>query len=170
MEGGCGRSVLFLGGEIVEEGAERLVFFVWYGKDESGGAVGVRIGGWGVGVAGETGFGQLLLSEFLWGVPKGSATQHHERYSIVPCWCHSNVDRLIAQELLQETDGPSPCGSPIRCRTSHHEGGVPRNESHELERARLLGELFDNRAVEFIVSRNEFLNRVLNHGVIHGRS
>ena len=40
-----------LGGEVVEKGGKGLVFFVGFGEDEGGAAVGVGVGSWGVGVA-----------------------------------------------------------------------------------------------------------------------
>jgi hypothetical protein len=42
----------FLGGEVVEKGGKGLVFFVGFGEDEGGAAVGVGVAGWSVGVAG----------------------------------------------------------------------------------------------------------------------
>jgi hypothetical protein len=52
-----------LGGEVVEKGGKGLVFFVGFGEDEGGGAVGVGVVGWGVGVAVVWSVGQSVSSE-----------------------------------------------------------------------------------------------------------
>jgi hypothetical protein len=54
-----------LGGEVVEKGGKGLVFFVGFGEDEGGAAVGVGVAGWGVGVAGVVVWlvGRLLSSK-----------------------------------------------------------------------------------------------------------
>jgi hypothetical protein len=56
-------SGFFLGGEVVEKGGKGLVFFVGFGEDEGGGAVGVGVVGWGVGVAVLWSVGQSVSSE-----------------------------------------------------------------------------------------------------------
>lgn len=77
-----------------------------------------------------------------------------------PVGGHCDIDGLVAQKVLEVAKGPCLCGSPGACPSPHHERGVSRDISHELERAWFLVELVNDRGIELIVIDEQLGQRV----------
>jgi hypothetical protein len=105
-------------------------------------------------------------SALLWGVVS-EAVRWWKGQADIPRGRNGNADGLVTKKFLQIVDCPCACGLPIGSGASHDEGGVPGDESHEFECARLLVELLDDGAVELIVVCNELGNRGFIPGVPH---
>lgn len=74
----------------------------------------------------------------------------------IPVRRHGYIHRLVFEKVFQKVDIPLFGGFPVLGGASYDEGGVFGDISHKLEGTWLLGELFDDGAVELIVVFDEF--------------
>lgn len=76
-----------------------------------------------------------------------------------------DIDMLVSQEMPEIVGGPGLCGGPVGGALFHDKGRIAGDISHELQRAGLLVQLLNDRAVQLVVGCNELCDGV--HGKGH---